>query len=70
MDAADLDTIYAALANALARVGEPQAPLFLATLALDLASRTADVAVVAAAISRAERLTDGEMPGPEAETAS
>ena len=58
MDAADLDAVYGALANALARVGESQASLLLATLALDLISRESDPSVVTAAIARAERLID------------
>lgn len=49
--------LYGAIADALQRVGEPHAPLFLATLVLDLVSRQNDPTFVASAIERAERLT-------------
>ena len=51
-----LDQSYTALAEATARVGEAKAPLFLATLALALLSRQADVAEGLALIAQAERL--------------
>lgn len=57
MESTELDHLYGAIANALHRVGEPHAPLFLATLVLDLVSRQSDPAFVAVAIGRAERLT-------------
>lgn len=57
MDSAELDGLYGAIANALQRVGEPQAALFLATFVLDLVSRHDDPTFVTSAIERAERLT-------------
>lgn len=57
MEPTDLDAVYGALANALARVGEARANLFLATLALDLISQQAESGPVLAAIARAERVT-------------
>lgn len=55
--AADLDQIYTALAEAAARVGESKTPLFLATLALALLSRQADAGEALALIAQAERLS-------------
>ena len=53
-----LDALYAEICNALARVGEEKASLFLATLSLDLLAHHPDLAAAAtAAISRAERLS-------------
>ena len=52
-----LDQTYTALAEATARVGEAQAPLFLATLALALLSRHSDAAEALALITQAERLS-------------
>lgn len=52
----DLDQAYTALAEATARVGEANTPLFLATLALALLSREADVADALLLIAQAERL--------------
>ena len=57
MDPTELDTLYATLSEAIGRVGEARAPLFLATLALDLIARQPDGLAAAAAIERAERLT-------------
>ena len=51
-----LDSVYGTLAAALGRIGERDAALFLATLALDLIAREDDAAFVTAAIARAERL--------------
>ena len=51
-----LDQTYAALAEATARVGEANAPLFLATLSLALLSRQTDAAQALALIAQAERL--------------
>ena len=53
----ELDDVYTRLSEALGRVGESAAPLFLATLALDLVSRQGDPTAAVAAIERAERLT-------------
>jgi hypothetical protein len=52
----DLDQSYTALAQALARVGEGSAPLFLATLSLALLARQADANAVLPLIAQAERL--------------
>jgi hypothetical protein len=51
-----LDQTYTALAEATARVGEANAPLFLATLALALLSRQTDANEALALITQAERL--------------
>lgn len=51
-----LDRIYGVLAEALGRVGEDRAALFLATVLLDLIASSADHEPVAAAIARGERL--------------
>jgi hypothetical protein len=42
MTDAQLDEVYTALAQAVARVGEAQAPLFLSMLSLQLLSRQPD----------------------------
>ena len=52
----ELDVLYTSLAHAIARVGEQQASLMLATLALDLITHQTDPTIVAEAIARAERL--------------
>jgi hypothetical protein len=52
----ELETLYATLANAIARVGDARATLLLATLALDLIAHHATPADAATAIARAERL--------------
>ena len=52
-----LDRVYGVLAETLGRVGEDKAPLFLATLVLDLIAERADAAEALDAIARAERLT-------------
>ncbi len=57
MRAETLDDVYGALSTALGRVGEAGAPLFLATLVLDLIARLPDGTVAGDAIERAERLT-------------
>jgi hypothetical protein len=57
MRAEQLDALYSALSQALGRVGETAAPLFLATLALELMARQDDDAFALQAIERAERLT-------------
>ena len=57
MNADDLDATYTALSEALARVGEARAPLFLSTLALALVARQPDAAAVLPLIDQAERLS-------------
>lgn len=51
-----LDQTYTALAQATARVGEANAPLFLATLSLALLTRQTDADQALALIAQAERL--------------
>ncbi|MFI5445668.1 hypothetical protein [Polaromonas sp. UC242_47] len=53
-----LDQTYTALAQATARVGEAQAPLFLATLSLALLTRQTDADQALALIAQAERLAN------------
>ena len=55
-DAERLDRLYTQLAEALGRVGEERAPLFLATLVLDLMTARIDESRVAGAIVRSEGL--------------
>jgi hypothetical protein len=57
MNPDDLDAAYTALSEALARVGEKRAPLFLSTLALALVARQPDAAAVLPLIDQAERLS-------------
>ncbi|MES2361108.1 MAG: hypothetical protein V4646_04830 [Pseudomonadota bacterium] len=56
MTETQLDQTYTALAQATARVGEAQAPLFLATLSLALLTRQTDADQALALIAQAERL--------------
>ncbi len=56
MQAEELDLAYTELCQALARAGEPQAPLFLATLCLALIAHQPASAGVLAAIQQAEQL--------------
>lgn len=51
-----IDQSYTALAQATARVGEANASLFLATLALALIAHQSDSTEVLALIAQAERL--------------
>ena len=57
MTSDELDRCYAALAEALGRVGEGKASLLLATLALGLVARQADAEAVLPLIAQAERLS-------------
>ena len=50
----DLDKSYTALCEALTRVGEERAPVFLAMLCLSLISRQASAAEVLALIEQSE----------------
>jgi hypothetical protein len=52
----ELDEIYTALSDALARVGEAKAPLLLATLALALLARQADAGSALPLIEQARQL--------------
>ena len=58
MNANQIDLIYTALAECIARVGESKTLLLLATLSLDLLSRQADAGVALEHILQAERLTN------------
>jgi hypothetical protein len=55
MTDADLDRSYSALCEALARVGEAQAPLFLSMLCLSLISRHQHADDVLPLVAHAER---------------
>ncbi|MGV2866077.1 hypothetical protein [Achromobacter sp. AGC39] len=50
----DLDHVYTGMAQALTRVGESQAPLFLSILGLSLLSRQPDAATALALLAQAE----------------
>ena len=56
MNSAQIEVIYTALAECIARIGETKTPLLLATLALDLLSEQPDAEAALARISQAERL--------------
>lgn len=58
MNSTELELIYTALAESIARVGESKTSLLLATLALDLLSRQPDADAALAHISQAERLAN------------
>jgi hypothetical protein len=53
----DLDQSYSELSEALARVGDDRAHLFLATLSLALLARLPDARAVLPLIEQAERLS-------------
>ena len=55
MTDADLDRSYSALCEALTRVGEDKAPLFLSMLCLSLVSRQQHADDVLALVAHAER---------------
>ncbi|MEO8936954.1 MAG: hypothetical protein ABI277_18995 [Burkholderiaceae bacterium] len=57
MNPAELDRIYTTLSEALGRVGEDGASLFLATLVLDVIATHVQAADALAALARAERLS-------------
>ncbi|CAB3915887.1 hypothetical protein LMG26858_05008 [Achromobacter anxifer] len=50
----ELDQAYTAMAQALTRVGEQQAPLFLSILSLSLLARLTDARDAAALLAQAE----------------
>ena len=58
MNNAQIEVIYTALAECIARVGESKTPLLLATLALDLLNEQSDAGAALARISQAERLAN------------
>lgn len=55
MNDADLDRSYSALCEALSRVGEDKAPLFLSMLCLSLISRLQTADELMPQVERAER---------------
>lgn len=60
MNPDDLDQVYTSMAQALTRVGESQAPLFLSILGLSLLSRQADAGTALALLAQAESACLGE----------
>lgn len=56
----ELDQVYTHMAQALTRVGESQAPLFLSILGLSLLSRQPDAGTALALLEQAERACLGE----------
>jgi hypothetical protein len=56
MNDTEVDLIYTALAQCIARVGESKTPLLLATLALDLLRQLPNTEAALAHIAQAERL--------------
>jgi hypothetical protein len=56
MNDVEIELIYTALAECIARVGAAKTPLLLATLALDLLHQQADAGAALARILQAERL--------------
>lgn len=57
MNSTELDTAYTALAESMGRVGEGNAQLMLATLALSLIAKLENADVALALIAQAEKLT-------------
>lgn len=60
MNPDELDQIYTGMAQALTRVGESQAPLFLSILGLSLLSRQPDATTALALLAQAESACLGE----------
>jgi hypothetical protein len=58
MNSTELELIYTALAESIARVGETKTSLLLAALALDLLSRQPDADAALTHILQAERLAN------------
>ena len=58
MNSTELDTAYTALAEAIGRVGEGNAPLMLATLSLSLIAKMEKLDVPLALIKQAEELSN------------
>ena len=56
----ELDQVYTHMAQALTRVGESQAPLFLSILGLSLLSRQPDAGAALALLEQAERACLGD----------
>jgi hypothetical protein len=57
MQASDLDVAYTALAEAIGRVGETNASLMLATLALSLIAKLDNAQAALSLITQAEQLS-------------
>ena len=60
MNHEELDQVYTGMAQALTRVGEPNAPLFLSILGLSLLSRQPDAASALALLAQAESACRGD----------
>ncbi|MGE8637397.1 MAG: hypothetical protein ACN6PR_02060 [Achromobacter sp.] len=60
MNHEELDLVYTGMAQALTRVGEPNAPLFLSILGLSLLSRQPDAASALALLAQAESACRGD----------
>jgi hypothetical protein len=58
MNSTELELTYTALAESIARVGEPKTSLLLATLALDLLSRQPNADAALTHILQAEQLAE------------
>jgi len=58
MNDTEIEVIYTALAQCIARVGEARTPTLLATLALDLLRLQPDAGAAVAHIVQAERLAN------------
>lgn len=56
----ELDQVYTHMAQALTRMGESQAPLFLSILGLSLLSRQPDAGTALALLEQAERACRGD----------
>lgn len=67
MHANDLDVAYTELAQALGRVGEPLAPLLLATLSLSLLAKLENLDEALSLIQQAQALSQDQpfTPAPE-----
>ena len=60
MNPDELDQVYTSMAQALTRVGESQAPLFLSILGLSLLSRQPDTGTALALLAQAESACLGD----------
>ncbi|EHK62964.1 hypothetical protein [Achromobacter arsenitoxydans] len=58
----ELDQVYTSMAQALTRVGESRAPLFLSILGLSLLSRQASAADALALLAQAEAASLSDAP--------
>jgi hypothetical protein len=60
MNHEELDQVYTGMAQALTRVGESNAPLFLSILGLSLLSRQPDASSALALLAQAESACQGD----------